>query len=68
MPEVMECALITGNDADYQLKSGRTRHGVLSAFSAGKLTRIEGVTGVRSSFVLQQVKQFTSLPLDHLGK
>jgi Lrp/AsnC family leucine-responsive transcriptional regulator len=62
----MECALITGNDADYQLKVVVPDMEFYQHFLLEKLTRIEGVTGVRSSFVLQQVKQFTSLPLDHL--
>jgi len=35
-------------------------------FLLDKLTRIDGVTGVRSSFVLRQIKQQTALPLDHL--
>ena len=66
MPEVMECALITGNDADYQLKVVVPDMEFYQHFLLEKLTRIDGVTGARSSFVLQQVKQFTSLPLDHL--
>jgi Lrp/AsnC family leucine-responsive transcriptional regulator len=56
MPEVMECALITGNDADYQLKVVVPDMEFYQHFLLEKLTRIEGVTGVRSSFVLQQVK------------
>ena len=66
MPEIMECALITGNDADYQLKVVVPDMDYYQRFLLEKLTRIEGVTGVRSSFVLNQVKQFTALPLDHL--
>ena len=35
-------------------------------FLLGHLTRIEGVTSVRSSFVLNQVLSSTELPLNHL--
>jgi 23S rRNA pseudouridine2457 synthase len=35
-------------------------------YPAGHLTRIEGVTSVRSSFVLNQVLNSTELPLTHL--
>ena len=66
MPEVLECALITGNDADYQLTVMVPDMDHYQQFLLGKLTRIEGVNGVRSSFVLRQIKQQTALPLDHL--
>ncbi|GAA4499219.1 Lrp/AsnC family transcriptional regulator [Pseudaeromonas paramecii] len=66
IPEVLECALITGNDADYQLTVMVPDMDHYQAFLLGKLTRIPGVRGVRSSFVLQQIKQQTALPLDHL--
>ena len=33
----------------------------------GTLTRIEGVSSVRSSFVLNQIIASTELPLKHLG-
>ena len=32
----------------------------------GTLTRIDGVSSVRSSFVLQQILSSTQLPLQHL--
>ncbi len=67
MPEVLECALITGSEADYQLTVMVPDMEHYQHFLLGKLTRIEGVTGVRSSFVLRQVKQHTALPLDHLA-
>ena len=66
MTEVLHCALITGNDADYQLMVMVTDMADYQRFLLEKLTCLEGVTGVRSSFVLQQVKQQTALPLDHL--
>ncbi|WP_432454272.1 MULTISPECIES: Lrp/AsnC family transcriptional regulator [unclassified Agarivorans] len=64
--EVMECVLVTGTDADYQLKVVVPDMEHYQALLLGKLTRIEGVTGVRSSFVLQQVFSHTALPLSHI--
>ncbi|GDY24746.1 AsnC family transcriptional regulator [Agarivorans sp. Toyoura001] len=64
--EVMECVLVTGTDADYQLKVVVPDMDHYQAFLLGKLTRIDGVTGVRSSFVLQQVLNNTALPLSHI--
>ncbi|MFB1010802.1 MAG: Lrp/AsnC family transcriptional regulator [Thiopseudomonas sp.] len=65
-PEVLECSLITGMDADYQLKVVVPDMDNYQKFLLEKLTRIEGVTSVRSSFVLNQVQLSTVLPLDHL--
>jgi len=36
------------------------------AFLLGKLTRIPGVTGVHSSFVLRKIIDRTAVPLTHL--
>jgi len=36
------------------------------AFLLGHLTKIEGVTGVHSSFVLRKVINHTALPLNYL--
>ena len=66
MPEVLQCALITGNDADYMLTVMVPDMEHYLRILLDKLTRIDGVTGVRSSFVLRQIKQQTALPLDHL--
>lgn len=65
-PEVLECSLITGMDADYQLKVVVPDMEHYQRFLLGHLTRIEGVTSVRSSFVLNQVLSSTELPLGHL--
>lgn len=65
-PEVLECSLITGMDADYQLKVVVSDMDHYQQFLLGKLTRIEGVSSVRSSFVLNQVISSTELPLEHL--
>jgi Lrp/AsnC family leucine-responsive transcriptional regulator len=69
-PEVIECSVVTGQTADYLLKAVVPDMEYYEAFLLGKLTRIEGVTGVHSSFVLRSVVSKTELPLDHieLGK
>ena len=65
-PEVLECCLVTGMEADYQLKVVVPDMDHYQQFLLGQLTRIEGVTSVRSSFVLNQVLTSTELPLAHL--
>jgi Lrp/AsnC family leucine-responsive transcriptional regulator len=65
-PEVVECSLITGHSADYQLKVIVPDMEYYQEFLLGKLLRIEGVSGVHSSFVMKKVIQRTALPLDHL--
>lgn len=61
LPEVLECLLITGQDADYQLKVAVRDMDHYQALLLNKLARIEGVTGVHSSFVLRQVLVRTAL-------
>ena len=65
-PEVLECSLVTGMDADYQLKVVVPDMEHYQQFLLGRLTRVESVTSVRSSFVLNQVVSSTQLPLSHL--
>jgi|SRR5690554_452766 len=64
--EVLECSLITGMEADYQLKVVVPDMDHYQKFLLEKLTRIEGVTSVRSSFALDQIISTTALPLNHL--
>ena len=61
--EVLECLLITGQDADYQLKVVVTDMDGYQALLLERITRIPGVTGVHSSFVLRRVIDKTALPL-----
>jgi Lrp/AsnC family leucine-responsive transcriptional regulator len=61
LPEVLECLLITGQDADYQLKVAVRDMDHYQFLLLNKLTRIEGVTGVHSSFVLRRVVSRTKL-------
>lgn len=63
MPEVLECLLITGQDADYQVKVIVPDMDAYQALLLNKITRIEGVSGVHSSFVMRRVVDSTALPL-----
>lgn len=65
-PEVVECALITGQAADYLLKVMVPDMEYYQEFLLNKITRIEGVTDVHSSFIMRQVINTTELPLNHL--
>lgn len=67
-PEVIECAIVTGQSADYLLKAVLPDMSYYEEFLLGRLTRIEGVTGVHSSFVLRRVIDKTELPLDHVER
>ena len=62
-PEVLECLLITGQDADYQLKVVVRDMDAYQDLLLNRITRIPGVTGVRSSFVLRRVVDQTALPV-----
>ncbi len=65
-PQVLECILITGQSADYQLKVLVKDMEEYQDFLLNKLTRIQGVSDVHSSFVLRQVVSTTALPLDDI--
>mgnify|MGYP000291857325 CR=1 FL=1 len=68
IPEVMECYMITGNSADYQLKVAVPDLENYYEILLGKITRIDGVTGVHSSFILRKVVDSTALPLGYIKK
>lgn len=63
LPEILECLLITGQDADYQLKAVVRDMDAYQELLLNRITRIEGVTGVHSSFVLRRVVDKTALPV-----
>ena len=63
LPEVLECLLITGQDADYQLKIIVKDMEAYQELLLNKITRIEGVSGVHSSFVMRKVVDKTALPI-----
>jgi Lrp/AsnC family leucine-responsive transcriptional regulator len=66
-PEVQECYLITGQDADYMLKVVVPDMDHYHHFLLNRITRIQGVSGVHSSFVLRRVIDSTALPLGYLS-
>lgn len=63
IPEVQECLLITGQEADYQLKVVVRDMDAYQELLLHRITRIAGVTGVHSSFVLRRVVDRAALPL-----
>ncbi|KXS30608.1 MAG: Transcriptional regulator, AsnC family [Candidatus Gallionella acididurans] len=63
IPDVLECLLITGQDADYQLKVVVRDMDAYQDLLLNHITRIKGVTGVHSSFVLRRVVDKTAMPL-----
>lgn len=62
-PEVLECHLITGQAADYLLKVVVEDMDGYQQFLLNKITRIEGVSGVQSSFVLKSPQNTAMLPV-----
>lgn len=65
LPEVLECLLITGEEADYQLKAVVRDMDAYQELLLTKITRIEGVSGVHTSFVLRRVIERTAMPVPH---
>lgn len=63
IPGIMECLLITGQAADYQLKVVTRDMDAFRELLLNHITRIPGVAGVRSSFVLRRVVDKTALPI-----
>lgn len=63
IPEVLECLLITGQQSDYQLKVVVRDMDAYQDLLLNKITRIQGVTGVHTSFVLRRVVDRSSLPV-----
>jgi Lrp/AsnC family leucine-responsive transcriptional regulator len=63
IPEVLECLLITGQSADYQLKIVAADMDAYQELLLQRITRIAGVSGVHTSFVLRRVVDETALPV-----
>lgn len=61
-PEVMECYLMTG-DADYQLRVIVESLNAFEDFLRQRLTKIQGVAQVTTSFALRPVVYKTELPI-----
>ncbi|MDC3332623.1 Lrp/AsnC family transcriptional regulator [bacterium] len=64
LPEVLECLIVTGQSADFILKVVVKDMQHYEKFLLGRLTKLEGVVGVHSSFVLREVVKKTELPLE----
>ena len=64
--EVIECMLVTGQSSDYLIKVVVPDMEYYQQFLLNKITRIEGVTDVHSSFIMRKVVDKTQLPLHHL--
>ena len=63
IPEILECLLITGQQSDYQLKVVVRDMDAYQDLLLNKITRIQGVTGVHTSFVLRKVVDRSNLPV-----
>ncbi|WP_374483712.1 Lrp/AsnC family transcriptional regulator [Zoogloea sp.] len=68
IPEVLECLLITGQQSDYQLKVVIRDMDAYQDLLLNRITRIQGVTGVHTSFVLRRVVDRTELPVGLDGR
>jgi DNA-binding Lrp family transcriptional regulator len=62
VPEVMECYLMTG-DADFLLRVVAADAADFERIHSRHLTRLPGVTRVRSSFSLRTIVKNTELPI-----
>lgn len=65
-PEIVECYLMTGQ-RDYLLRIVVKDLEAYESFLKQKLTRLEGVASIESSFALGQVKHSQALPISEHG-
>jgi Lrp/AsnC family leucine-responsive transcriptional regulator len=65
-PSVIACYALTG-DRDFLLTVATPSLDDFAAFDMHRLMRIPGVKEVRTSLVLETIKDGASLPLDHLS-
>lgn len=63
LPNVLECLLLTGQSADYQLKVVVKDLEAYQDLLLNHITQIDGVSGVHTSFVLRKVVDQTAIPL-----
>ena len=61
--EVIECSIITGQSADILLKVVVEDMAHYERFLLERLTKINGVRGVHTSFVLREIVNNTALPV-----
>ena len=64
LPNVIECLLLTGQSADYQLKVVVKDLDAYQELLLNQLTNISGVSGIHTSFVLRKVIAQPILPLN----
>jgi len=63
LPNVIECLLLTGQSADYQLKIVVKDLEAYQDLLLNHITQISGVSGVHTSFVLRQIISDRPVPL-----
>ena len=63
LPEVIECLLITGQSADYQLKVIVKDLDAYQELLLKRINHISGVTSVHTSFVLRRVVDSRAVPI-----
>ena len=64
MPQVLECFHVTG-ESDYVLKVVARNRRDLEHFLIEVLTPVPGVDRIRTSLVLNEIKESTVLPIQH---
>ncbi len=64
LPNVLECLLLTGQAADYQLKVVVKDLEAYQDLLLNHVTQIKGVSGVHTSFVLRKVVDKTAIPIN----
>jgi Lrp/AsnC family leucine-responsive transcriptional regulator len=64
LPNVLECLLLTGQSADYQLKIVVKDLEAYQDLLLNHITQIKGVSGVHTSFVLRKVVDKTAIYID----
>lgn len=65
-PEVVECYLMTG-DADYLVRVVAPDLDAYHRFLMERLTKVEGVASIKSSFALKQIKYAAALPIPDIA-
>ena len=66
IPNVLECLLITGQSADYQLKVIVKDLDAYQDLLLNRITKISGVSGVHTSFVLRKVVNKTAVTIGYI--
>jgi len=63
LPEIIECYVVTGQDSDFLIKVMVRDMRHYEQFLLRRLTKIKGVSGVHTSFVLRQPIRKFQLPI-----